>query len=250
MPKIGLKTYNIVGEKLRKTKFDVYEISFMDRNVNIHHNFIKAFMPYLKTKEFTLHSQTGRTFTLNDEGYENFSEAEIIAIKSEIAFASFLGIKEYIFHLKPVSLSKKEKKYIKELIKYSKKRKVNLIYESNPYFSAKICLDFLKKFPEIEYNLDLGHLNTAIKNNTLEMNLNEFLSKIKEKTVYIHAHNNYGKKDEHLSLNKGTLDWKSILDKLDMSKIRKIIIEARTNQDIIETKKLLEKYLKKRNTSK
>jgi len=120
-----------------------------------------------------------------------------------------------------------------------------MIYESNGFFYGKTCLDILKRFPKLKYNLDLGHLNTALGNKTLCMSLDEFINKIKDRVVYIHAHNNNGKKDEHVSLEKGTLDWKHVLNMLDLSKIRKIIIEVNGIAGIKKTKKLLENYIKK-----
>ena len=78
------------------------------------------------------------------------------------------------------------------------------------------------------------------------MDLNEFVDKIKSRVIYVHAHNNNGLHDEHKSLEKGTLDWKFVLDKLDFSKIRKIMMEVRTTEDILNTKNLLEDYLKEK----
>ena len=85
---------------------------------------------------------------------------------------------------------------------------------------------------------------SAIGNKTLGMSLKEFIKKIKSRVIYIHAHNNNGMIDEHKSLDKGNLDWRFLLDNLDITKIRKIIIEVRATQDILNTKKLLQDYLK------
>ncbi len=74
------------------------------------------------------------------------------------------------------------------------------------------------------------------------MELDDFLDKIKERVVYVHAHNNFGE-DEHRALDDGSLDWKAVLDKINLAKVRKIIIECRTPENIKKTKKALEKYL-------
>jgi sugar phosphate isomerase/epimerase len=121
-----------------------------------------------------------------------------------------------------------------------------MIYESNHKFYSKTCLDVLNSFPRLNYNLDLGHLNTSIGCKTLGMDLNNFLDKIKSRVVYIHAHNNNGINDEHKSLDKGTLDWREVLNRLNIFKARKIIIEIKTKEDILNTKRLLEDYLRKR----
>ena len=148
-------------------------------------------------------------------------------------------------HLKQEKLECREKKELEKTLDFAKTKEVEMIYESNKNFSSETCLDTLSSFPHLKYNLDLGHLNTAIGNKTLKMDLGDFMKKIKTRTVYIHAHNNNGKQDEHNSLEKGTLDWKSTLDRLDLSTIRKIIIENRTTEDILKTKKQLQEYLKK-----
>ena len=44
----------------------------------------------------------------------------------------------------------------------------------------------------------------------------------------------------------GNLDWKNVMDNLNLKKIRKIIFEVRELEDAIKSKKALEKYLKNR----
>ena len=104
-------------------------------------------------------------------------------------------------------------------------------------------MDFFDKFPEIKYNLDLGHLNVSVGNKTLGMSLDDFIEKVKDKIVYIHAHNNNGKEDEHTGLDNGTLDWKHVLDMLNLTRVKKIIIEVKRGSQIKKSKELLEAYL-------
>jgi len=89
-------------------------------------------------------------------------------------------------------------------------------------------------------------LNTSIGNKKLGMKLDDFLLKVKDRVVYIHAHNNNGKEDEHKSLDEGTLDWVHVLNKLDLKKVRKIIMECRGGESFRKTEKLLKNYLAKR----
>jgi sugar phosphate isomerase/epimerase len=42
--------------------------------------------------------------------------------------------------------------------------------------------------------------------------------------VYVHASGNSGRGDEHLGLGDGTLDWRHVLDMLDLSRILEIIL--------------------------
>jgi len=73
------------------------------------------------------------------------------------------------------------------------------------------------------------------------------LFKNKNRVIYIHAHNNNGKIDEHKALSEGTLNWKKILDMLDLTKVKKIISETRSLKDDIKNIKDLKKYLMQSN---
>jgi len=248
-PKIGLKVENIFHERKDKIEFEVMEITTKDPKLTFNIKKVLKIKEYLVGKDLSMHTQTSRIFSCNNYKIPLFNEAELNVLKAEIIVAKILGIKELIFHLKQEKLTKQEKERLQEIFDFAKKNKVEMIYESNQKFYSETCLDVLDSFPRLKYNLDLGHLNTAIGNKTLGMDLNEFIDKIKSRVVYIHAHNNNGIDDEHKDLDNGTLDWKSVLDKLDFSKIRKIIMELRTTEEILNTHKLLEDYLKNKKLS-
>jgi len=251
IPKIGIKSYDLLSDKEDKLKeFNVLEITTRDKAIAFHSAVLKDLRKNLKNRDLSVHSQTGRVFMEREEGVEEFKKAEIWILKAEIILARLINAKELIFHLKEKPLNNEEKEKLKEIIRFANEKGVEMLYESNPFFKGETALRVLEDFPELKYNFDLGHLNTSIESGNLRMPLKVFLNKIKDRTVYIHAHNNYGLKDEHLSLNKGTLDWKYVLDKFDLSKIKKIIIEAYLFEDIIETKNVLENYLKNRQNLK
>lgn len=244
-PKIGYKTSDLFYEGPNKLNFKVLEIKSKDSNLGFNIKKVLRVKDAIKGKDVSMHSQTSRVFSCNDLGMSKFNEAELSVIKAEIVLCNILGIKELIIHLKQDKLTKGEESRFRELLNFAKKKKVELIYESNGYFKADTCLDVLKKFPKLNYNLDLGHLNTAVVNKTLGMDLDDFLEKVKNRTVYIHAHNNNGK-DKHLGLDEGSLDWEHVLDKLDHSRIRKIIIEVHNPKKVKKTEKLLKEYANKK----
>jgi|TARA_Y100000310_G_C20482180_1_gene715209 sugar phosphate isomerase/epimerase len=250
VPKIGLKTANIFYEGKDKVDFEVLEITTKDPKLTFNIKKVLNIKKYLEGKDLSMHTQTSRIFSCNNYKIHSFNEAELDVLKAEIIVSKILGIKEFIFHLKQEKLTKQEKEKLQKIFDFAEKNKVEMIYESNQKFYSETCLDVLDSFPKLKYNLDLGHLNTAIGNKTLRMDLSEFIDNIKSRVVYVHAHNNNGIDDEHKSLEKGTLDWKFVLDKLDLSKIRKIIMEVRTTEDILNTKNLLEDYLKDKKLSK
>jgi len=243
-PKIGLKTVNIFYEKEDKIPFDTLEITTKDPDLGFNVKKLMKVKEHLKGKDLSMHSQASRIFSCNNFNLEKFNEAEINVVKAEIILCNLLNIQELIIHLKQEKLTKKEEKPFSQLLNFAKKHNVELIYESNKEFFGETCLDVLKKFPKLNYLLDLGHLNTAIGNKTLGFELDEFLSLIKDRIIYIHAHNNNGKKDEHKSLDNGTLNWRHVFDMINMKKVRKIILELKTAQDILKSKKLLKQYFK------
>lgn len=242
-PKIGLKIENIGYDKPDKIDFKVIEILPKDPKVNLAVRSMEKIAKRIRGKDVSFHTQVARALTSTNK---DLVELEDHTIRAEILFCKHLRIKEFIFHLKKEKLSKKEEKIVKDWLKFAKKNGVEMIYESNGKFNGNDCLRVLKVFPDLKYNLDLGHFNLAIGCKTLGMDLNEFLDKIKNRVVYVHAHNNNGYWDQHVGLGNGTLDWRYVLDKLDLSKVKKIIMEVRTTNDIKQTKKLLENYLKTR----
>jgi sugar phosphate isomerase/epimerase len=66
---------------------------------------------------------------------------------------------------------------------------------------------------------------------------------VKNRVVYVHASGNSGRGDEHLGLGDGTLDWRHVLDMLDLSRILKIIIEVRSLGMVEDSRRDLTEYL-------
>jgi len=61
--------------------------------------------------------------------------------------------------------------------------------------------------PNIGLTFDVGHANT--------MGLvDEFLKVYQGRISHVHLHDNMGKKDEHLPVGKGNIDWKAVMDGL------------------------------------
>ena len=69
---------------------------------------------------------------------------------------------------------------------------------------------------------DVGHSNTT-------GTIDGFIE-ILDKISHVHIHDNHGRKDEHLPVGAGTIDWEYVMRKLEGFD-GKIIIEARSLQD-------------------
>ncbi len=59
----------------------------------------------------------------------------------------------------------------------------------------------------VGFTFDVGHANTVGL-------VNDFLDFLEEKISHVHIHDNMGKKDEHLSLGKGNINWKLVMERL------------------------------------
>ena len=63
----------------------------------------------------------------------------------------------------------------------------HIVLTSSRKLYFEVAWDLLKKFPDISYNLDLGHLNVGIENKKFGYGLDEFLKKIdKKQSMYMH----------------------------------------------------------------
>lgn len=243
-PKICLIIRGLKEFSFEEYPFEGYELTTKDKSIEPNILKILKLKERFEGKDVSLHTQLSRIFSCNERGYPEFNEAELDILKAEIIISQIIGIKQINFHMKEGFLTNKEKKKFKEIISFAKEKGVEMIYESNSFCNVENTLKFLKDFPEVNYCLDFGHINTAIQSDKFGMDLVEFIEKIKNRIVHIHAHNNYGEKDSHNSLDKGNFPWKEILDRLKNQNLKKIIIECKTKEDIFKSKRLLEGYYK------
>lgn len=77
--------------------------------------------------------------------------------------------------------------------------------------------------------IDTGHVN-AYSN----LDINEWIDGLLPKLNHIHLHNNYGDKDSHFSINRGTMDIIGVLNKLDKIKDNLTVSLEITNIDELE----------------
>jgi sugar phosphate isomerase/epimerase len=59
----------------------------------------------------------------------------------------------------------------------------------------------------VGFTFDVGHANTV------EL-IDEFLDQLGDRISHVHIHDNMGKKDEHLPLGEGNIDWKHVMERL------------------------------------
>lgn len=230
--KIGVSTKALGYWWYKDIDFDVVEIGrsgalFFDTE------WIDKNIP--KGLDYSVHSKTKKVFS----DVSQFTRAETEMLKAEIVACDMIGAKELVFHLKNKKLTETEGEALQEVIDFSKEHNVKMVYESPSKLRADVSLDVLQRF-DVGYNLDLGHLNCGVVNETIGCSMDEFIERVKDRVMYVHAHNNYGK-DDHLALNNGSLDWKRVLDKLDLNDA-KVVIEVKNREDVMNSKRELEEY--------
>ncbi len=120
---------------------------------------------------------------------------------------------------------------ISELVDYSETVKISV--ENMPvrksFLGNKIEeIEMIKNETGCGITIDIGHGNTT-KNNEELLNLKNI--------TYCHLNDNNGEKDQHLKLGEGTLDLKLL------KKIKKGIIELNNFDNILESKKVIEKII-------
>jgi sugar phosphate isomerase/epimerase len=222
--------------------FDALEINRRDSKLHLNTFFLEKVKRYLKDLKVSLHSATTGIF----QELDSFSEAELAMLHAEVDVSRIFGAKELVFHINPSRLDQRRSRRLRPVVDYAHDNGILPIYESSAGINAKQVLKVLDLFPDIGYALDIGHLNNGWGRNLLGCSIDEFVEAVKHRVVYIHANNNDGIGDQHLGLDHGSLDWRAVLDRLDIHQIRKIIIEVCSADYLDSSRCALRHYLEKR----
>jgi sugar phosphate isomerase/epimerase len=248
-PVVGITTQIIRHAKwykyIQDLGFDVVEINRQNSKLHFNLYFLEKIKRYTRGFDLSVHSGTAGIF----QEHEPFTVANLAVLSAEVDVCRILGAGQLVFHLNDGILAPENKKRLRQVISYAADLGVEMLYESNCAMVAEYAYDVLESFPDLGYVLDLGHLNNGYGSGKLGCEIDDFIGRVKDRVVYVHASNNSGTRDEHGGLDSGTLDWRRVLDMLDFSRIAKIILEVRFMESVEESKRLLEGYLKQRSTS-
>lgn len=238
----------ITSQVVRKAKwykyidalgFEAVEINRQHSKLHFNLYFLEKIKKYMQRYDLSVHSGTAGVFQPN----ASFTSANLAALTAEIDVCRFLGARQLVFHMTDGFLSTDNKNRMRRVISYAREMDVEMLYESNSTLNADYACHVLDSFPDLGYVLDLGHLNNGRGSGKLGRSVDEFIKQVASRVVYIHASNNSGLRDDHLGLNSGTLDWRRILDMLDLSRISKIIVEVRTLDMVYDSRLALLDYL-------
>jgi len=88
-------------------------------------------------------------------------------------------------------------------------------------FLVRNVEDFTKFYSEINENVglafDTGHAN-------INGQVEDFLTKLSDKIVHVHAHDNLGESDQHLGIGYGNIDWEKAARLLKRASFDKTIV--------------------------
>lgn len=180
---------------------------------------------------------------------ERMREGSIFETINTIDTAMEMNAKTITFHpgLLPMSMPQMKDKSIEAC-----KRSLRSLDRIAAEYSAPLALENMPSFPfmlgrttdefkeliegtNLQMCFDFGHANTNSQ-------IDDFIKGFKDRIVNIHIHDNNGEKDEHLTCGKGNIDFGKHLKKLD-SYSGTYIIEAKSYDSAVESKKYLEKLL-------
>ena len=171
------------------------------------------------------------------------ADAEFAMLKGEIVFCKAIGAKELVFHVEKKRLVSGDFRKLRFLVSLARKNRVQLLLENLSDFDLVFMKRVLDGVPGLLMNLDIGHLNRQLFNGSIK-SFEEFIIPLRDKIVYVHLHNNYGRKDDHAGLDKGNLDYRKVLSLLDLRRVKKLVLEIYGIRSVLRSKLLLEKALK------
>lgn len=125
-----------------------------------------------------------------------------------------------------------------QLAEYGKKKGVKVALENSPPSpeSVKIVHDpesHIKIIQRINHP-NLGALLDLAHAYLFRLDIADYLREIKPYLFEIHAHNNFGKEDEHWGLPKGNMDYQSILKQNEIHDVP-FIMEIESYEEVITT---------------
>lgn len=135
----------------------------------------------------------------------------------------------------------KTKESLREIDRHIEGMSVKVAIENMPPGSWSICYDMAElasvtEGTRIGVCFDAGHANAA-------GTIGSFLLD-RERIVNVHLHNNDGSSDQHLPLDKGTMDLRAVVGAIARKYSGNFVIESRDLSEGIESKKVLESWLR------
>ena len=157
--------------------------------------------------------------------------ATLKRLKESIINASLLNCEMWVFHpgmrtgismFYPGSDWARNLESVRLMVKFAEDHGVKVSIENvvDP-FVIKDVEDFKRFFGEVDLDLglalDVGHAH-------LIGQIDSFLKAFPDKIVHVHAHDNHGKRDQHLGIGYGSIDWERFAGLLKKTSCDKVVI--------------------------
>ena len=138
---------------------------------------------------------------------------------------------------------------MKELTQFAAQRRVEIMLENvpseneNPLESLACFSQVMSAVPTLKFHFDVAH---AFIENRMK-GVKEYLDAFDDRLVHIHMHDNHGKRDEHLPLGEGKIDFRKVVKLLKEHGYDKTVtFEVFTSQaDAVRSRNLFERIWKK-----
>ncbi len=227
------------GFKLIEINHRMNDIKFDDLHIEITKNKIK------KNKlKITMHS--GVTDLINKD--KMIRDYQDLLIRSEIKYASKVGINHIVFHLPKYLDPKRDKKkiesYLSRLLSYAGRKGVRLFLENDsygPWAFPENTLPLFKRFKLLSHNLDIGHLHLSVMKGLIDSE-ESYIDILKDHIGYVHIHGNHGIWDEHIGIGSGNMRLDIVLPLLKKIKPEIIIVETYNMKEEEKTVDILKKF--------
>ncbi len=130
-----------------------------------------------------------------------------------------LGVKHVVLHHCYTPKTSPPEQWIKRSVKFwldfldNKENQFNYHIENHLENDHKIMAEVVERVnrPNFDICLDIGHTNCCS-----DMPAMEWIKNLRDKIGYVHLHNNYGEKDEHLGLENGTIPTIKVCESLNV----------------------------------
>jgi len=237
-PKIGLSTLFCLGEPFsgmieRIRKAEITYIEIVDEGLHT-----------LNKRRVQLLNELAASYNLKYTVHAPFADINIASpsnlmlgtvlkrLRRSILYASALNCQVWIFHpgLKTgISMFYPGQEWIRNLknarllFKFASDCGVEAAVENMPepfFFIMKSVEDFKRFFSEVDeigLVLDIGHAH-------INGQTDHFLRTFTDRIVHMHAHDNFGKKDQHLGIGYGTIEWKNVASHIRRMFYDKIVV--------------------------
>lgn len=221
-PKIGLSMLYCLGEPFEKMTERLRKLK------TVHIEIVDEGLHALNKRRVQILNELATSYGLKYSVHAPFADINIASpskpilkamlkrLKKSITCASALDAYMWVFHpgLKTgVSMFYPGRDWLQNLkttrllLEFARDHGVEAAIENvpEPYpFLIKSVEDFTKFYSEVNEDiglvLDIGHAN-------INGQIETFLTTFADKIVHMHAHDNYGKSDQHLAIGYGNINW-------------------------------------------